>query len=392
MKKVLMRIIAISLFLFVNPFFTLNSVNAASPSIYESVAGIDGNNINSSGSVSSVGFTGNWNVVNSYKNPNSSTGLASIYVNTYNSYLKFPSNSYYALPANNTAGGSGNAWNLHYSARQMSTGVNFDSNGTFYLSFLGYCPVISGSWGSYVVGLLSGLPTSSSDTSKKSIYVGRSYSGAPTVQVTTANMAAWNPATYSAVGTTNNPAAPDGNSWFIIAKFTTASSGNDTVQVKFYSSADTVPATDSGISWDVSYSTPLTGAYNYLGIQTEYNAMIDELRGGGTFDAVSGVSIPATIGAPSILTIPYKGVPLNVTVSVNATGYVRFSANGKRIAGCLKVVTTGSSPSFTATCNWKPTVKGSQKISAEFVSTDSSYRGAKSPETRITVVQRVNTR
>jgi hypothetical protein len=393
MKRGLTKAIVWALFLPISLLNSTPSASAAAPTLYESVTGTAGGNINSTGSSDSVGFTGNWSMVNSNKNPGAMTGLAAVYRNSFNTKLKFPSNSTFTLPANNTAGSTtADLWNLYYSARQMSSAVNFDTNGTFYLSFLGYSSVSAGSWGSYVVGLLNGLPTSTTDTSKNAIYLGRTYTGAPTIQLTTANNAAWNPASYSATGTTNGAAAPDGNAWFIVAKLTTAASGNDVIQLKFYASTDSLPTSDSAVTWDVSYSTPITGSYGYLGVQTEYNGTIDEIRGGATFDAVTGIASAPTIGTPSIATSTIKGATSNIVLTIGAPGFVRFLVDGKRIPGCLKVATTGSSPNFTATCNWKPPTQGVHQISAEFTSTDPSYTNTKSLTTKVQVVRRTSLR
>lgn len=332
-------------------------------------------------------------MVNANKNPGPMTGVASIYKNDYNTNLRFPSGSRFTLPANNTAAGTAaNLWNLHYSARQISNPINFDSNGTFYLSFLGFSPVVAGSWGSYMVGLLNGLPTSSTDTSKNGIFLGRSYNAAPLIQVTTANVAVWNPGTWSAQGSAINPAAPDGNAWFIIAKITTASSGNDSIRIKFFASTDTVPTSDASITWDATYSAAITGNYSYLSTQTEYNAVIDEIRGATTYEAVSGVSVATTLGAITAAAAPKKGVAVNLSITSTATGSVRFYSNGKRIPNCLKVSTTGSSPNFTATCPWKPSVTGFSRISAEFTSSDPTYLNAVAPATTFQVTARTNKR
>lgn len=343
--------------------------HAAIPTVYESISGADGSTLTSTGSSDSLGFTGNWSMINGKKG--STANYAAVYENIYNVALRFPVNSIYTLPAGNTAAGTvANYWRLYYSAREMSSAVNFDSNGNFYLSFLGYSPSPGGNWGSYALGLLNGLPTSSSDTSKNAIFLGRSYGGKPIIQLTTANIAVWDPGTYTAEGSANTPADASGNSWFIVAKFVTAASGNDTVKLKFFASTDTVPASDSAINWDVSYAGPITGTYKYLAPQIEYNAIIDEIRGGATYDAVSGVVISPTIGAASITGNIKKGIASNIVLTVGTPGHVRFFANGKRISNCLKVATTGTAPNYTATCSWKPSVRGSNTITAEFISAD----------------------
>lgn len=364
---------------------------SATPTVYESISGTDAATLTSTGSPESLGFTGNWSMINGKKG--STAGYAAVYENAYNAFLKFPVNSVYTLPSNNTAAGTvANYWRLYYSAREMSTAVNFDSNGNFYLSFLGYSPSPGGNWGSYVLGLLNGLPNSSSDASKYAIFMGRTYGGKPIIQFSTANVAVWDPGISSAEGTANTPADASGNSWFIVAKFVTTASGNDSVKLKFFASTDTVPASDSGITWDVTYSAPITGSYKYLAPQIEYNAIIDEIRGGATYDAVSGVVISPTIGAPSITGNIKKGLSANIVLNLGAPGYVRFFANGKRISNCLKVATTGSAPNYSATCSWKPSVRGTNTITADFTSSDPTILNGKAEPAKFLVETKTTTR
>jgi hypothetical protein len=391
MKKIIAKTFALVVFLNIFPI-ALTPANATPATIYESLSGTNTANMNSSGSSDSVGFTGNWSMVNSYKNPYM-IGAAGVYSNTYNSNFKFPTNTRFTVPANNTAASTTtNMWNVYYSARQISSAVNFSSNGNFYLSFLMYSPSPGGNWGSNVVGLLDGLPSSASDVSKNAIFLGRSYSGKPTIQLITANQAVWNPGSYSALGNANNPAAPDGNSWFVISKITTAASGNDSIQMKLYASTDAVPTTDAGITWDVSYSGPITGSYNYLSVQTEYNANVDEIRGGATYAAVSGVAVSATLGTPTVSGLVSKGIYTTISFTVNSSGSARFFSNGKRIPGCTNRPTVGSSPNFTVTCNWKPPVRGSQLVNATFTPTDTAYLGGTTPSANLQVLTRTNKR
>jgi hypothetical protein len=390
-KKIIVKTFALIVFLNVFPN-SLSPVNANSPTIYESLSGTNNASINSSGSSDSVGFTGNWSMVNSYKNPYT-VGAAGVYSNTYNSNFKFPTNTRFTVPSNNTAASTNsNTWNVFYSARQISSAINFDSTGSFYLSFLLYSPAPGGNWGSNVVGLIDGLPTSASDTSKNAIFLGRSYSGKPTIHLSTANQAVWNSGSYSALGNANNAAAPDGNSWFVISKISTAATGNDSIQLKFYASTDTVPSTDAGISWDVTYSGTITGSYNYLSVQTEYNANVDEIRGGPTYAAVSGAAVPVTLGTPTVSGSVSKGIYTTISVTVDSSGSARFFLNGKRIPGCTNRPTTGLSPNFTVTCNWKPPIRGLQRISATFTPTNSAYLSGTTPSASLQVLTRTNKR
>lgn len=60
---------------------------------------------------------------------------------------------------------------------------------------------------------------------------------------------------------------------------------------------------------------------------------------------------------------PVKGVTSSVTATFSAAGKVTFTANGKKIPNCVKINTNATAP-FTATCNWKPAVQGSQQMEA----------------------------
>jgi hypothetical protein len=83
-----------------------------------------------------------------------------------------------------------------------------------------------------------------------------------------------------------------------------------------------------------------------------------------------------------------KGVTESVTANVNIPGKVRFFFGGKRIPGCLAVSTTGTAPNLTATCSWKPAVKGSQSVHATLTPAEVAISGATSDRTRLFVSNR----
>ena len=58
---------------------------------------------------------------------------------------------------------------------------------------------------------------------------------------------------------------------------------------------------------------------------------------------------------------------------VGTAGKVTFYQFGKVIAGCKNRSTTGSSPNIKATCSWKPSSRGSVKITAKINPTSASY-------------------
>ncbi len=91
---------------------------------------------------------------------------------------------------------------------------------------------------------------------------------------------------------------------------------------------------------------------------------------------ITDVNLAPTIATPTISGPVAKGSMTTISVTSDTAGKVRFFLNGKRIAGCLSRTTTGSSPTFTATCSWRPTVQGAQRITAQLVT---SVQGAATP-------------
>jgi hypothetical protein len=107
---------------------------------------------------------------------------------------------------------------------------------------------------------------------------------------------------------------------------------------------------------------------------------------------VTNVDEPGTVSPPSLASTPYKGSAVSITVNLNAAGKVRFFVNGKRISNCLAISTTGSGSSYTATCNWKPTVMGRQNITATLTPSSPTFTGVTSQPQSIWVFKRTTTR
>jgi hypothetical protein len=95
---------------------------------------------------------------------------------------------------------------------------------------------------------------------------------------------------------------------------------------------------------------------------------------------------------PSISGTAYKGVNINITITVGAIGKVRFTANGKKIPNCLSIATGGSLPNVTATCSWKPSVQGRTSLIAVTTPTNGALPVETSSPVFITVFKRSNNR
>ncbi len=375
-------------------FLTLDSIpsHAAIPYAYEPMTGTDSITMDQdAGSGSSNGFVGPWNRVQATKSPNNALSL-STYFKT-NITFAYPSNSRYTVSAGNSAAASTwSVYDLSYTARRLVNPISFDTPGTYYMSFLMNVAGTSNSHGSAMVGVIETLTTSSSDSGPQSLLVGYTYTSPASwaIDYQPANAAVWNDGAYDASNGTAIAGNVSGSSWFVLAKFTTAASGNDRVQLKGFAPSDTLPASDSSISWSVDYSTPITGVMKYAALQLEYQSAVDDLRFATNYANAVGLPEAPTLGTPSISGTTYKGISSNIQLTSNSAGKMRFLVDGKRIPGCLAVPTTGTAPSFTATCPWKPPVSGMHALSAQFTSLDSLYTDAFSASTNVMIRKRTN--
>lgn len=107
---------------------------------------------------------------------------------------------------------------------------------------------------------------------------------------------------------------------------------------------------------------------------------------------ITNVNENSNIGAPTVSGTISKGITTTITVTSDVAGKVRFFVGGKRITNCLARSTTGSSPSFSATCSWKPPVTGRQSLTARITPTNSSFTTVTSEATLIWVIKRSNSR
>lgn len=139
----------------------------------------------------------------------------------------------------------------------------------------------------------------------------------------------------------------------------------------------------SNAGWNRAYSsqsTPIGASW------TVYSP--DALSWQFSLENNTSTPVTASLGTQSgSLKADYRTVtPLTVTVDTQSK--VTFFANGKVIAGCRNVM----SSSGTATCNWKPSVHGSFKITATANPVSSSYIAANTSAITVGVAARTNKR
>ena len=107
---------------------------------------------------------------------------------------------------------------------------------------------------------------------------------------------------------------------------------------------------------------------------------------------ITNANETAALNAPTVSGNIFKGTQITITVTSSAAGKVRFLLGGKRISGCLSKPTTGSYPSFSATCTWKPPVTGRQILSAQITPTSNTFSAATSASTEVRVLKRAASR
>jgi Domain of unknown function (DUF5050) len=111
-----------------------------------------------------------------------------------------------------------------------------------------------------------------------------------------------------------------------------------------------------------------------------------------TVTDVADVATFNSLGLPGgVLRATFRTV-ITISANVSLPSKVTFLANGKRIAGCIKVSSSGTSPSIVATCSWKPSNRGAIRLTAISYPTNQSFTGASSSATNIVVGTRTGLR
>jgi fibronectin-binding autotransporter adhesin len=107
-----------------------------------------------------------------------------------------------------------------------------------------------------------------------------------------------------------------------------------------------------------------------------------------TFIGNTTISLQLSSGNTSAI---YRGTS-TIEALVGTAGKVTFYQAGKVIPGCKNKSTSGSSPNIKATCTWKPSTRGSVKISASINPISASYALTNSAVFPVTVSARTTPR
>lgn len=255
---------------------------------YESYA-YSGTTVTAGGAGS--GFSGNWQTVTKPAGGNYLTGNLNA-ASILNGTSPYPVGTDYVFDSSNAGSASlpGTSYTGMVNGRALSTSVNMDVAGTYYLSYALRITPFSGtnSDSTLSIGLASGL--TSSDIA---FTTGYGYGD----RVRTAFGQA-NRMNYDSLITQSDglalPAFPSvGSFYFVLAEITTSGTGNDLIKTAFFDKNDTLPLSAAGVTWDLTTSANLTGQYTHLITQAEGSnadsVVWDEIRLANSYSAATGV-------------------------------------------------------------------------------------------------------
>ena len=107
---------------------------------------------------------------------------------------------------------------------------------------------------------------------------------------------------------------------------------------------------------------------------------------------VSDLTDTSSITAITLSGSASYGKTETITVAVTVPARVTFRVRNFRIPGCISKLTTGVSPNITATCSWKPSIRGSTSITATAIPTGAGISSATATLTNVLIGDRSSRR
>jgi hypothetical protein len=166
------------------------------------------------------------------------------------------------------------------------------------------------------------------------------------------------------------------------ARFNISRSDTDTAIIKFNVSPDYEAPTDSGGDNIYNLTLTATDAVANAGTQeiTITVTNVVDTSGFSLFQLAGGATVAA-----------YR-TAIVLSATVNVASKITFRMNGKVLPGCKNKLATGSGSSFTATCTWKASNRGSVNLTAAATPTDAGISGTTSAPISIRVGNRTVSR
>lgn len=158
----------------------------------------------------------------------------------------------------------------------------------------------------------------------------------------------------------------------------TIDSGEDKLKFSLTRSSETSAALSFVSAPNYESPTDVGANNSYIvvlkAVDSSSNAKLETFTVNVT-DVVETSSLSSFAITGNARTAIYKS-PTTITAVSTIPAKITFRWNGKVIAGCASKLTTGSAPTATATCTWKPSLHGSITLTATSIPTNSNFTGA----------------
>ena len=166
------------------------------------------------------------------------------------------------------------------------------------------------------------------------------------------------------------------------ARFNISRSDTNTAIIKFNASPDFEAPADVGGNNVYELTLTATDAAANAGTQSITITVTD---------VVDTSSFNSLALAGSATTAAFRTVVV-ITANVTVAARVTFRVNGKVLPGCKNKLATGSSSSFSATCSWRPSNRGSVALTAAATPTGAGISSTTSNPVNIMVDRRSGSR
>ena len=166
------------------------------------------------------------------------------------------------------------------------------------------------------------------------------------------------------------------------ARFNIARSETNTAIIKFNVSPDFEDPADVGGNNVYEITLTATDAAANAGTQSITITVTD---------VVDTSSFNSLALAGSATTATFRSVVV-ITANVTVASRVTFRVNGKVLPGCKNKLATGSSSSFSVTCSWRPSNRGTVSLTAAAVPTGAGISSTTSNPISIMVERRTGSR
>lgn len=259
--------------------------------------------------------------------------------------------------ANTGSGGGGGGWISGWDATQRAGGAG--ANGVLWIKF------------TKSVATISSIAVTSSSGADST------YRTSETIEVTV---------TFTQdIIVTGSPRIPIQG---LTSKFLAYASGTNTPNIKFTYSPVSGDVDADGFSISSNSLALNGGSLNDL---ISIAATITHSAISASLSNAIDTRITAALNSFTFSGPAFYRQTVSITASITQSGKVTFRSNGKKIANCINLRTSGSGTTHSVTCAWKPATRGNSTVLLTFTPTSANDIGTSSSQS-VFVSKRSGTR